>query len=187
MPITIPVIDLEPALKGSVADKRAVAAQIDRTCTEIGFFTIKGHGIPLALINTLRDKANAFFALPLGDKLKAAHPDSKMPRGYRALGIEALSAGNAIETPADLKEYYHLGRERWPDEPYYTQGEGPRYFIPNLWPDFPAGFGDAAEKYYLALEKLSESMMELTALALGLSETFFQDKIDKHITAIRLN
>ena len=30
-------------------------------------------------------------------------------------------------------------------------------------------------------------MMELTALALGLSESFFQDKIDKHITAIRLN
>ena len=30
-------------------------------------------------------------------------------------------------------------------------------------------------------------MMELTALALDLPEHFFQDKIDKHITAIRLN
>ncbi len=138
MPITIPVIDLEPALKGSAADKRAVAAQIDRTCTEIGFFTIKGHGIPLTLINDLREKANAFFALPFNEKLKAAHPDPKMPRGYRALGIEALSAGNAIETPADLKEYYHLGRERWPDEPYYTQGEGPRYFIPQSVAGVPA-------------------------------------------------
>ena len=69
MTIAIPVIDLEPALKGSSADKRDVAAQIDRTCTEIGFFTIKGHGIPLSLIETLRDKANTFFALPLNEKL----------------------------------------------------------------------------------------------------------------------
>lgn len=187
MPITIPVIDLEPALSGSAADKRAVAAEIDRTCTEIGFFTIKGHGVPLSLMNELRDKANTFFAQPLSEKLKAAHPDPKMPRGYRALGIEALSFGNDKETPADLKEYYHLGRERWPDESYYSQGEGPRYFIPNLWPENPAGFGAAAEKYYNALEQLSERMMELTALALGLPETFFQNKIDKHITAIRLN
>ena len=187
MPTTIPRNDLEPALKGSPADKRAVAAQIDRTCTEVGFFTIKGHGIPLSLIDALREKANTFFALPLNEKLKAAHPDIKVPRGYRALGIESLSAGNAIETPADLKEYYHLGRERWPDELYYTQGEGPRYFIPNLWPHEPAGFGEAAEQYYLALETLSERMMELTALALDLPEGFFRDKIDKHITAIRLN
>src|SRR5262245_15080918 len=148
MPITIPVIDLEPALKGSLADRRAVAAQIDRTCTEIGFFTIKGHGIPLALINQLRDKANAFFALPLSEKLEAAPPDGKTPRGYRALGIEALSFGNDKETPADLKEFYHIGREHWPNEPYYTQGEGPRYFIPNLWPRRPTGLAEAAEKYY---------------------------------------
>jgi isopenicillin N synthase-like dioxygenase len=186
MSITIPVVDLEPALKGSAAEKAEVAAQIDRICTEIGFFTIKGHGIPRALVGELREKADAFFALPLAEKMKAVHPEGK-PRGYRALGIESLSAGNAIEKPADLKEYYHLGRERWPDDAYYTAGEGPRYFIPNLWPAYPSGFGAAAEKYYLALEHLSERMMELTAIALGLPEQFFQDKIDKHITAIRLN
>ena len=187
MPMTIPVVDLEPALKGSPAEKRAVAAQIDRICTEIGFFTIKGHGVSTALVNELREKANAFFAQPLAEKLKAVHSDPKTPRGYRALGIESLSAGNAIEKPADLKEYYHLGRERWPNEPYFIEGEGPRYFIPNLWPSYPAGFREAAEKYYREMEQLSERMMELTALALELPERFFQDKIDKHITAIRLN
>ena len=86
MTTAIPVIDLEPAIKGSASDKRAVAAQIDRTCTDIGFFTIKGHGVSLALINELRDKANVFFALPLNEKLKAAPADGKTPRGYRALG-----------------------------------------------------------------------------------------------------
>ena len=37
------------------------------------------------------------------------------------------------------------------------------------------------------MEKLAAFMMQLTALALGLEEHFFDDKIDKHITAMRLN
>jgi isopenicillin N synthase-like dioxygenase len=187
MATTIPVIDLAPAFTGSDAARRRVAAEIDRTCTEIGFFTISGHGVPAETILALREKADTFFALPLDQKLRAAPPDPTMPRGYRALGLEALSRGNAVATPFDLKEFYHLGRERWPDEPYYTQGEGPRYFIPNLWPDRPEGFAEAAEQYYSEMEKLSACLLALAALGLGLREDFFADKIDRHITAIRLN
>jgi len=185
--ISIPVIDLEPALKGSEADRRKAAREIDRTCTEVGFFTIRGHGVPGDVIGALRDKANAFFALPLAEKMRAAPADFATPRGYRAMGFEALSRANAVSTPFDLKEFYHIGRERWPDEPYFTQGEGPRYFIPNLWPEYPAGFGAAAQRYYSAMERLAERLMALTALAHGLPESFFADKIDKHITAIRIN
>ena len=187
MAATIPVIDLSEALSGSDMQRLKTAREIDKTCTELGFFTIKGHGVPTEVMTSLRDKANAFFALPLDEKLRAAHTDTTVPRGYRALGLEALSSGNAIATPADLKEYYHIGRERWPSDPYFTSAEGSRYFIPNLWPDRPAGFDEAAERYYAALEKLCAQMMELTALALGIPETFFADKIDKHITAMRIN
>lgn len=184
---TIPVIDLSAALGGSDMQQLKTAREIDKTCTELGFFTIRGHGVPIEVMNRLRDKANTFFALPLDEKLRAAHADSTVPRGYRALGLEALSNGNAIATPADLKEYYHIGRERWPNDSYFTSAEGSRYFIPNLWPNLPEGFGEAAERYYAAVERLCAQMMELTALALGIPETFFADKIDKHITAMRIN
>jgi isopenicillin N synthase-like dioxygenase len=187
MTISIPVVDLGPALEGSEAARRKVAMEIDRTCTEIGFFTIRGHGVPVEVIRGLREKADAFFGLPLDQKMRAAPVDPATPRGYRGLGLEALSQANAIATPFDLKEFYHIGRERWPDEPYFTKGEGPRYFIPNLWPDYPEGLGAAAERYYAAMERLGERLLALTALALGQSESFFADKIDKHITAIRIN
>jgi len=187
MTISIPVIDIEPALHGSEADRRAIAREIDHTCTEIGFFTIRGHGVPVEVIGNLRDKAGTFFALPLEEKMRAAPSDPATPRGYRAMGLEALSRANAVSTPFDLKEFYHIGRERWPDAPYFTQGEGPRYFIPNLWPDYPQGLGEAAEQYYGAMERLTGRLMGLTALALELPEQFFSDKIDKHITAIRIN
>ncbi len=187
MAVVIPVIDLAPALRGSEAERRALAAVVDRTCTDIGFFTIRGHGVPTEIIRGLREKADVFFALPLAEKMHAAPSDPATPRGYRGIGLEALSRGNAIATPFDLKEFYHFGRERWPDEPYFTQGEGPRYFIPNRWPAHPPGFAEAAERYYAAMDRLTERLMGLTALALGLPETFFADKIDKHITAMRIN
>jgi len=187
MSLSIPVIDLAPALNGSAEDRRAVAKEIDSTCREIGFFTIRGHGVDPELINNLRDTSYAFFDQTLEKKRAMAPSDSQVPRGYRGLGFESLSAGNAQETPPDLKEYYHFGREQWPDKPYFTNTEGQRYFIPNVWPTQPAGWAETAERYYLSLEHLTTEMMALCAIALGLNETFFADKIDRHITAMRIN
>jgi isopenicillin N synthase-like dioxygenase len=184
---SIPVLDLSDALHGDLAARRKLAAYLDRTCREIGFFTLVGHGAPPAVLDELRTKANAFFALPLEEKRRAIHAVAGTPRGYRALGIEALSYGNERETPPDLKEYYHFGRERWPDEAYFTGPEGRRYFIPNLWPARPLGFREAAERYYAEMERISLALMRLAALGLGLDEQFFDDKIDRHITAMRLN
>jgi isopenicillin N synthase-like dioxygenase len=183
----IPVIDLSEALTGDPAARLRTGREMDRTCREIGFFTITGHGVAPDVMDNLRNTANAFFALPLEEKLRAVHPVKGTPRGYIALGVEALSHGNAIETPPDLKEYYHFGRERWPDEPYYTCAEGQRYFRTNLWPEHPPGFAEAAAAYYAAMENLTVEMMRLAALGLGIPEHFFDDKIDRHITAMRLN
>ncbi|SDB73312.1 isopenicillin N synthase family dioxygenase [Belnapia rosea] len=183
----IPVIDLSPALGGDAAARLRVGQEIDRTCREIGFFTITGHGVPPPVMDALRDTAKAFFALPLEEKLRARHPVPGTPRGYIALGVEALSRGNAWATPPDLKEYYHYGRESWPDEPYWTSAEGRRYFLPNLWPERPAGFAAAADAYYRAMEHLTVELMRIAALGLGIDEHFFDNKLDRHITAMRLN
>ncbi len=65
--------------------------------------------------------------------------------------------------------------------------EGQRFFVPNIWPERPEGFAAAAERYYSEMERLTGEMMRLTAIALGQDEFFFDDKIDRHITAMRLN
>ncbi|MBU4611723.1 isopenicillin N synthase family oxygenase [Achromobacter sp. GG226] len=187
MQTSIPVIDLAPALAGDAAERLRVGRLIDETCTRIGFFTIRGHGVDPALIARLRAQSYAFFNQPLAEKRRMAPADADIPRGYRGLGFEALSAGNDAGRAPDIKEYYHFGRERWPQTPYYTEGEGRRYFIPNVWPETPADWSATAEQYYLALEALTAEMMRLAALGLGLPEEFFTDKIDRHITAMRIN
>ena len=144
----IPTIDLSAARNGGLASRQATAREIDAACREIGFFTITGHGVPVATMDELRSKAHTFFALPLQEKYKAIHPVPGTPRGYRAQGHEALAHANAGTTPADLKEFYHFGRESWPKEAHYTGPEGRRYFIPNLWPARPEGFANTAAVYY---------------------------------------
>src|SRR5262245_1601924 len=183
----IPIIDVSAARTGGLAARQAIAREIDATCREIGFFTVTGHGVPVAAMDELRSKAHTFFALPLEEKCKAIHPVPGTPRGYRAQGLESLAQANAGTTPPDLKEFYHFGRESWPEETYYTGPEGRRYFIPNFWPATPERFANAAAAYYAEMEKLAGFMMQLTALALGLEEHFFNDKIDKHVSAMRLN
>ncbi len=61
MSASIPVIDLQAALAGDPAERLRVGRQIDDTCRQIGFFTIKGHGVDLTLIETLRAQSYAFF------------------------------------------------------------------------------------------------------------------------------
>ena len=189
MQTQIPVIDLERRPLAAIASARLrLGQQIDRTCTDIGFFTITGHGVPAEVIRGLNSKAHEFFALPMEEKQEVMPADIKSPRGYKPIGYEALGHGNANMTPPDLKEYYHLGRESWPNEPYYTSAEGQRYFIPNVWPRRPAGFARGRRSATTRqMERLVGDLMRVTALGLGLDEHFFDDKIDKHITAMRLN
>ena len=183
----VPVIDLAPFLAGDAAGRGRVVEELARAAEEIGFFSITGHGVPREVMDALYERAHAFFALPLEEKQRVAPPFPAYARGYKAIGFEALAAGNAADTPPDLKEYWHFGREVLPQEPYYTGPEGRRHFFANLWPERPQGFREACDAYYQAMEALSVVLCRASALALGLPEGYFDDKIDRHITAARIN
>ena len=183
----IPVIDIAPFIAGELAGRAAVVRQLADAAERIGFFAITGHGVPGQVMDALYDTAHAFFALPLEEKQRVAPPVPTYARGYKAIGFEALAAGNALSTPPDLKEYWHFGREDLPEDPYYTGPAGRKHFFRNLWPARPQGFREAADAYYKAMEELSGVLCRISALALDLPEHYFDDKIDRHITAARIN
>jgi isopenicillin N synthase-like dioxygenase len=183
----VPVIDLTAARDGAPADRRRVARLIDEACVAIGFFTITGHGVPAAVSRDLRAAAHAFFAMPLDVKLRASPPDARTPRGYHAPGGEALAAANDTVAPPDLKEFYHVGPVDVGADPYYTSARGRQFFLANIWPEAPAEFRDAAITYYRTMHGLVGFLMRLTALGLGLDETYFDDKVDRSIGTLRLN
>ena len=183
----VPLIDLAPARAGGTADRRRIAGLVDQACVEIGFFAIIGHGVPDSVGRDLRDAAHRFFAQPLAVKRRASPADERTPRGYHALGGEALSAANDAVAPTDLKEFYHIGPVDVGDDGYYTGAKGRQFFLPNIWPDEPPGFRSAAIAYYRAMHQLVGVLMRLTALGLGIQETFFDDKVNRSIGTMRLN
>jgi isopenicillin N synthase-like dioxygenase len=183
----IPVIDIEPARTGGVADRRGVATAIDVACREIGFFAITGHGVAGRLIDDLRRRAHAFFALPIAEKLASRHPVPGTNRGSQPVSGETLSTANDTVGPADLKEFFHIGPVDVADDAYYTSALGRRHFTPNIWPVAPAGFEQAATAYYRTMSDVILILMRLAALALDVDETFFDDKVDRSIGTMRLN
>ena len=184
---TVPIIDISPFLSGDEAGKASVALQVADACTSIGFFAIKGHGVPQDIIEDLRDASHTYFEQTEEIKRADMHPVADTPRGFRELAGEALGRTVVPDANPDMKEFYHYGPENWPDDPYFTGSEGQNYFIPNLWPDEPATFRAASIAYYEEMNRLVVDVIHIIALALGLPETWFDDKTDKHATAARLN
>ncbi len=183
----IPIIDLTAARRGGRTDRQEIARQIDVACCEIGFFTITGHGIPKQMVSDLRAAAHAFFAQPQLEKLKTSHPTPGTNRGYHPVGTEALSTSRNEAAPPDLKEFFHIGPVDVTNDPYYTSEVGRQYFLPNIWPTVPSDFQRVATVYYRSMNRLLIFLMRLTALALDLEETWFDERVDRSIGTMRLN
>jgi isopenicillin N synthase-like dioxygenase len=183
----VPVVDIAPFLAGAPAAKRAVAREIGRACTEIGFFTIVGHGVSAQLVSRMLAVTRAFFDLPLDEKLRVRQPAPEQSRGYLGVGGENLSYSRGDQGTADLKELFAIGPVDVPDAPYFRGPAGYPAFAPNLWPARPADFREVWTAYYRALERVTVRVMGMLAMALDLPEAYFVPFIDKHVTPIRAN
>jgi isopenicillin N synthase-like dioxygenase len=183
----VPIVDIAPFLAGGEAGKRAVAQQIAQACTDIGFFTIVGHGVSRALVSDMVAVTKAFFDLPVDDKQRVRQPNPSESRGYLGMGDENLSYSRGDNSTADLKEVFAIGRVDVPDTDYFRGPAAYPSFAPNLWPARPAEFQRVWTAYYRALEAVTLGVMRTLALALDLREDYFTPFIDKHVSPLRAN
>ncbi|MCE2493417.1 MAG: isopenicillin N synthase family oxygenase [Alphaproteobacteria bacterium] len=184
--VHVPVIDVAPFLAGDAAASRALAREVDVACREIGFLTVVGHAVPETLIEEARDAALGFFRLPLGEKLRTPRPSHESGRGYTVFGDQALAYSLGVETPPDLQESFGIGPlDAPPDDPYYAAPEAWTFFAPNIWPSAPIEFRPALSRYFAKIDILSRRLMGLFALALGLDERYFDDKVDRPVSSMR--
>jgi isopenicillin N synthase-like dioxygenase len=88
---------------------------------------------------------------------------------------ENLAAGYGVQRLPDLKEMFCIG-------PY-----NPSAGMPAIrWPANPNHMRSAYLAYYQALELLAAKLLRMFALALKLPENFFDDKITRHRSALRV-
>lgn len=183
----VPVIDLAPFLHGDEAARRAVAAQVDEACRTVGFLSIVNHGVDPRLIAEMLEVMTEFFDQPEEAKLRALPPTVESNRGYARMGSEALSYGLGLDSLPDLFEAFNIGQEhRDLSDPYYAV-EAERMFAANVWPEHPARFREVALAYWDAVCGVGERMMDVFALALGLSDRWFLPAYDRAPHVIRYN
>jgi isopenicillin N synthase-like dioxygenase len=178
----IPLIDVSAAMKGGRKDKVEVAEQISNACRDIGFFTIKGHGIDKKMINEAYENAWAFFALEREQKEMCRREDGEKRvcvhqfDGYSALLEESADAlmGREVQCQ-DYVEKFGMGRWLLDDDknmPFPQDALG-------------ITMRKNMKAYYEACLNLTHVLTELMAIAAGLPDDFFVDKIDNSLDFMR--
>ncbi len=186
MLLDVPVIDVGPFRNGAPKARQAVAAEVGRAIKDIGFPVITGHGVDPTLVAEVQRVSNAFFDLPEHEKREVLRPAPDVARGYIPLEAESVGRSRGVDAPGDLNESLMIGPVDVTDDAYFTVPEAGRHFHPNLWPRRPEGLRPGYEAYFRVMGKLAEDLMAIFALALKLPESFFADKIDRHISRLRV-
>lgn len=148
------------------SDREVFVAELGAAYREFGFCCISHHGLDTALVERAYDAFRAFFALPVEVKRQYHLAGCGGARGYTAFGVETAKDAQH----ADLKEFYHIGREI-PRDSRYAE-----VMAPNIWPAEVADFKDAGYALYQALDQLGSRVLSALALHIGLPENWFADK-----------
>jgi isopenicillin N synthase-like dioxygenase len=152
-------------------DPQAAAAAFGDAFARTGFAIVADHGIDASVIARADAAARALFALPEADKAMLVIPGGGGQRGLTPFGREAAKG----ETRADLKEFWHIGREAaaHPDMPA------------NIWPPL-ADFRAATLALYDALEATGRRILAPIAGHLGLAPDHFENAITGGNSVLRL-
>ena len=175
MPAHLPIIDLG---QGDAAAARAV----DAACRAHGFFYVTGHGIPAPVIDAAFAASKRFFALADAAKARWHIDRSGVKRGFDPIGWQVLDPGQ----PADIKESFYLGVDRDATDPLVRAGT-PNHG-PNQWPleAVAPGFRAAVQAYDAAVRALSQHLMRIVALGLGLNADHFERYMQDPMPVLRL-
>jgi len=183
----VPSVDLRPFISGDGDGKRAVAGAIACACEEIGFFKIRGHGVPQSLVEQAFATADAFFANPQEVKDRFRPPTSASARGYHALRTKNLAKTLGYDNPPDLREQFYIGPLVSRAAEFAHIPGAAALYAENIWPNAPAAYREVFTAAYRALEGVGATLMRVFAVALDVDERFFDDKIDRHFSTLPVN
>lgn len=167
----IPILDLGDYLAGKPGALETTAKELRHAAENVGFYFIKGHGVPQELIDDTFEASRRFHELPQAQK--SALKANEHNIGYMAYGSSVSQASRVYEgeRKSNLVSAIFLKRDLPPDHPDIINNK--RFRGANQWPENLAGFRDTANGYMDALEALAKSLLPLYATALDLPADYF--------------
>lgn len=190
----IPLLDLSPFYQTSrdTTEFKQLLCQIDEALRTTGFLCIKGTPVSTEMVRNAQNTALAFFDQSTDQKnlVKAVKHANRGYTGLAELGLSYSMDADDLkkdrQSPPDLFERYRIG----PVEQFAaadTQPFAHGAYAPNIWPDTPLSFAPVMQDYYLRMNRLSQDLLELFALVLGLPEQWFADKVNRSMASLAIN
>ena len=158
----IPSLDLADFKAGDPERKAKFVRDLGAAFNNIGFVSIRNHGLTDDLTDNLYGSVKAFFSADEDTKKKYEFPELHGQRGYVGKNKETAKGFKV----ADLKEFYHVGQP----EPINGMPE-------NVFPDEFPDFQKNTVITYQTLENAGRTLLRAIALYLELPEDYFEDKV----------
>ena len=170
------MLDQVPTLDARDVATDRFAQEIAAAYAEYGFAIIENHGIDKRVIDQCLDCFRAFFARPVGEKLRYQVKGGGGARGYTPFGVETAKGARHH----DLKEFWHVGRELPPGHPFGA------LMAPNIWVDDIAGFRESTLSLYRSFDALGARLLSAIARSVNLPKDFFDDKVNLGNSVLRV-
>jgi len=181
----IPILDLSEFLTGKSGALETITKELQYAAENVGFFFIRGHGVPQDLVDATFDASRRFHALPEDQKMALKANEHNI--GYMGHGASISRASQVYEgeRKVNLVAAFFLKRDLPDDHPDIVSNK--RFRGANQWPEGLDGFRDTANAYMVALETLATSMLPIYARALDLPADFFVEAFSDPQFTLRLS
>lgn len=171
----IPSLDLNDFVNGDASTRSTFVKDLGDAYNGIGFVAIRNHYLTSEQSDRLYEAVRTFFSLDEATKDKYEIEGLAGQRGYIGKGKEHAK-GRKV---GDLKEFFHIGQEVTDGDP--IQNEYPDNVLVDEVPEL----GIVGIEVYRSLEKTGVEMLKAIALYLGLTETFFNEKVKNGNSILR--
>jgi isopenicillin N synthase-like dioxygenase len=159
----VPELSLKAFTHGTAGDRRHFIEALMKGFTRYGFIILKDHAVSTDLLSRAYEMSKAFFDLPEAEK-RGYITAADGQRGYTPFGREHAKDA----TVADLKEFWHIGREFEATSPLAQT------YRMNVWPTRPEPFRQTFLELFTALEDAGFAMLEALAPSLDVSPDYFR-------------
>jgi isopenicillin N synthase-like dioxygenase len=164
---SIPVVDLSQFTAGTDQSKYQFVEDLGKAFENVGFVSVKNHGVSQKLVDDYYAAIKKFFELPTETKKKYEIAGLAGQRGYTSFGKEQAKGFDA----PDLKEFWQMGQTVEDNDPIKAE------YPDNVSVSEIADFDKLGRELYKSFEKCGIELLRAIAIHLGIGEFYF----DKYV------
>ncbi|XP_072980685.1 protein DMR6-LIKE OXYGENASE 1-like isoform X2 [Typha angustifolia] len=161
----IPLVDLQDLLG---PDRSRVVEAIGLACQNGGFFQVKNHGIPEAMIDDVLRVSKEFFQLPVSERLKNYSDDP--------MKTTRLSTSFNVRTEKVRSWRDYLRLHCYPLEHFVHE-----------WPSNPGTFRQIVSDYCKKVRDVALQILEAMSESLGLEQNYISKALGSHAQHMAIN